>query len=287
MNGDPVYAAPARQYRATGRAPDRLLGWIRWSMRLRPNCVWAKINMPYLCRRLGISERTCWRAKSYLMANQEHYGLRWITLRSRGKWCLLVALDERLLFDRLPLLKTTTGEDRRVRDWIRGTDAAAGHPVTDKHYTRGVQYSRTDTYTGPVAVGIQDSIGTMTILGQKRPPQRLEYPPPKPGYFHSLARRLEREHWDNCKVTYLHRSTVGFVRRCLSAGCRPSQIIGHYSEALHAVHMQATDDGLNQGRPCLKYLPPPVYAKAYYSLGFERIDTDIGPVYVRAHSILI
>lgn len=279
-----VYAAPDRSGRATKRAPDRLAGWIRWSMRLRPGVVWARLSIPAVCKRLGISERTGWRAKAYLMAHQGHYGFRFVTLRSRGVWVVLVALESRLLYDRLPLFDTAGGQSRLVRDWIRGEELARPCTVTDKRDYIRRNISRGDHIPSGAPWG-----GSSFGGGGKPPADALPpaYPPTRPGYYHALARRLQSEHWDNCKVNYLHRAAVGYVRRCLSAGVRPAAIIGAYSAALHECHAMATDRGLNSGDPRLHYGPGSTLRRAYLMLGFEPVDTDKGLVYYMVRHILL
>ena len=247
-------------------------------MRLKPDAVWSWFCPVRLGRRLGMSERTVRRAKSYLQRESDYYGLVFVTLWTRGGWRIMVALEERLRFDRLPLLRTAGGTTRHVRPNLTGEEFVLRVVDPDTHNTLKRNDSRKVHKRGDPAPWGEK---------QHRDERRRIDPAKREGYYHALARRLSQEHWDNCKVVYRHRAAVGYVRRVLAAGIRPAHCIAAYSAALHECHGMAVDKGISGRDPRALFHPGSTLARAYRSLGFQPVDTDKGPVWVKVFDILV
>jgi hypothetical protein len=58
---------------------------------------------------------------------------------------------------------------------------------------------------------------------------------------HATKRRLQRLHWDNCKVRFDEAVVFSFAVSALAAGFLESDIITAYDRALHRNHGRATD----------------------------------------------
>jgi hypothetical protein len=58
---------------------------------------------------------------------------------------------------------------------------------------------------------------------------------------HAVKRRLQRLHWDNCKVRFDEAVVFSFAVSALAAGFVESGIITAYDRALHRNHGRATD----------------------------------------------
>lgn len=271
----PSYAAPDRPYRRSKRAPDRVAGWLRWYLRSSRSGIWCRLDFGHLGQRLHLSPRTIYRAKRYLMEHGDYYGLKFVTLHSGGRWQVLVALVDRLKYDELPLHYDKNGAWRRLRTWIFGVrHHPPGDLVTDRcYYRRDINSGKIYKRMAPQGED-KSKNGRSTDPGIQR------------RYHHALARHLGRLHWDNCKVRCLHGAIVGFVRRTLRAGIAPRHIIGAYYTALVQCHGMATDEGLSSGHPRLRYSGASTLARAYTALGFERVDTDRGVLYVKVHDLV-
>lgn len=268
------YAAPTRDRRATRRAPDRLAGWLKWYFRANSGAIWARLDFNRVGGRLGLSTRTIYRAKAYLMTHGAYYGLKFVTVNHQGRWQTLVALEDRLKYDALPLHFERSGRCRLLREWIFGRIyPTPEHVETDKRVTIRSNDSRKVYKRGAPRGGEKSKRGKKEPEGDKG------------RYYHALARHLGRLHWDNCKVRRLHGAIVGFVRRSIRAGIAPRHIIGAYYSALVTCHGMATDEGLSSGRFDLTYSGASTLAKAYALLGFEPIDTDKGIQYFKVHFV--
>ena len=58
---------------------------------------------------------------------------------------------------------------------------------------------------------------------------------------HAVKRRLQRLHWDNCKVRFDEAVVFSFAVAALTAGFLEADIIAAYDRALHRNHGRATD----------------------------------------------
>ena len=58
---------------------------------------------------------------------------------------------------------------------------------------------------------------------------------------HAVKRRLQRLHWDNCKVRFDEAVAFSFASSALKAGFLDADIIAAYDRALHRNHGLATD----------------------------------------------
>jgi len=63
----------------------------------------------------------------------------------------------------------------------------------------------------------------------------------------AMLRRLANEHWDNCKVTFSHRTGFRYALDALAVGHEEERILDCYSRALFVCHGLATDIAASSG----------------------------------------
>lgn len=309
-----IYSPPKKRFRKRMRAPDRLVGWLRWYLRENNTKIWIRFDAERLATILKMSPRTVWRAKKYLMEHSEFYGIEWATLRSSESWQVIFASRENLKYDQCPLFYTPLGDCRRVKSWIRATKlmregVLKRNDVTDNRNTiRGKPADKLLNKGDPL-IPLARFRSAKTDgkyyegLAAPRPPGDCIPPASGPplaaekgnakrrwtkrnqAYSHALARKLSSMHWDNCKVVYIHTATVSFIRTLLQHGYKPREVIRIYFDSLHEGHSIATDHGLNNGDPKIKFSPAIVFKLAYERLGFHRIEWEGINIFIKSESV--
>lgn len=280
MNPLPALRPPTVPHKR-GRTVERLAGWLRVFMGRHPNTVWHRVNFELAAETFGLSVRSIYRAKAYLLEHAEFYGFSFVTLRGTRSWECLVALNERLLWDCLPLFFDSEGRPRHVRRWVRGVDELQGARIYSPGEPGVMDSDRCISYARNTADrDINGGIPRRCAVGN----QRGDGPEPDTGrrnrYHHALTRRLGRLHWDNCKVNTSHTATLRVVRHALRDGHAPRAIIGAYYSSLVTMHQIATDRGLNEGRPGLRFTVGSTLRRTYLTLGYHECDTSAGKMFV-------
>lgn len=295
------YRPPMSQSRKRGRAPERLIGYLRHRFRNAPQAVWFRFEGTAVAQRLRVSERTVWRAKAYLMEHAEHYGIRWITCRGAGQegiWQVLVAPVDRLDYDRLPLVWHANGQHRHLRDWIQAADLIAAGSWDELHERPPSPPSETDRCRSykepegsclskqggpPAADALESPSGGKLDPGRPWEWSRTATDRDRRRYTHAIARAMGKLHWDNCAVRNVHPACRTVVQHLLDDGITPGTILNEYYAALVAAHKDATDAQLRSGGASKMILPSRVFAQVYRRCGYEPISTERGTIYMLIH----
>ena len=225
-----------------------------------------KIDFASLADGFGCSIRHLRRIKNDL----EKLGhLRFRTMNradGRGQQ-VICALTSRLKFDKEPLLRSVDGRDRHVKTRIDGI------PIQSLVVVMAVNPNRSgDMSVLPIlAEQITPRLGDIPYRREFSNENQQGGPPPSPGsgiqprkdrgtptpkqigLAHVLKRQLEPMHWDNCKVEFSLAHAFGYCWRSLAAGFDQGSVLSAYDQALHRRHADATDHGLNEGNPRLKW----------------------------------
>ena len=220
------------QYLGPRASTDRrILGWCRRRIRLNKRQIWFRFDTGDFHETTGCSIRSIRYALKSLRDDEEG-PLKFRTVFDRsigpkGAWSVLYASRERLRYDREPLHRDREDRPRHVRPRLRESEVSAT-PI----YRRDTSYlSRVETPSKSRGSGVLSRSGEKRLRGAAG----------------GIARRLEKHHWDNCKVDWEFVPLRGFVFRWLREGLDEAEISKAYDAALHWAHMMATDIGLNDG----------------------------------------
>jgi len=200
---------------------------------MNPKQIWFKFDVGEFHEHTDCSIRSIRYALKSLR-EAENSGIRFRTVfdRSigpRGAWCVLYAQESTLKYDQEPLFRTKSGQERHVRKSLRDPEVSAT-PIKGRDTT---YLSRSKTPSKSRESGVISPDGEKKLLR----------------FASAVARRLERRHWDNCKVDWEFVPVRGAVFRWLREGIPEAEIGKAYDHALHHAHMMATDIGLNHGNP--------------------------------------
>jgi hypothetical protein len=198
-----------------------LLGWLLHLTR-RSKQPWIAVDLEAFAKVAGVSIRTAKRALARL--RDKEGGLKFRTIwhhkdGRKGHWQVLAADPAKLKYDREPLFETENGRPRHVRLTLR-SECHAIYRAVSKGYQQVVNGPR------PLRNGISPK-------GSARLRRKTG----------AIVDRLERLHWDNCKVQFDRGTAWNFVFESIRAGHSEKRILNAYDIALHRLHGTATDLG--------------------------------------------
>lgn len=267
------------QYRGPAARTDyRILGWCRRRIRMNPGQVWFRFNAAEFHDSTGVSLRSIRYALNRLRAQEGPLEFRTLFDRSigkRGAWVVLYADPSRLKFDREPLHRDRAGKPRHVRRQLSVPKDEIPPTFSRKDESHGF-VSRSGSRSGSRSTMDQGGeVSATPIEGRDTSYLSRVETPPRTGrggvfalerFAAAMARRLEREHWDNCKVDWEFVAVRDFCLRWCREGFEEEEIRRAYDRHLHQMHMMATDLGLNEGNPRKRFRPTSTVKRASATL---------------------
>ncbi len=213
---------------------QRLAGWCRRRANRSRRAIWVRIDAAEFVEWTGVSLRSVRYALARLREDGGEFAWRTVfdrTIGRKGAWTVLCALRSRLQYDREPLHRDREGRTRHLRESLRGK--AIIPPVSpgsecNPYYRRDTSYlSREETR--PQGAGNR----VVAPVGDGK--QRLLR------FASGVARRLEREHWDTCRVRWQFAPARALCFDAARDGWTESEIRRIYGIALLRAHSIAVD----------------------------------------------
>ena len=216
------------------RSAARLQGFILRRLK-NSSRSWVKVSPGHFQSVTGLSRRQFFYAKRALELWKDRLVEFRTVLKQGGRGWEIVATAISLPNTMEVFSYTSTGNDRRRRTNLRRSYVTECNPI------RGTPK------------GVQETKPPLRILEPSASMIRLA---------HHLKRVIEGLHWDNCKVIYSPAHAFNYSRDMLVRGINYELILGAYERGLSAMHATATDMGLLEGNPRLRFVASSTVARA-------------------------